>query len=356
MSRTRTWIWMAVLAVAVLAVGLITVLKPKSGEEEEAAADMAVHVGAITRATLHRYVTAYGGVMPEPAAPGRAPADAEVASPVAGILARVECVEGQRVTKGVVLFCLDSRVAEVALEKARKSLTFAEANFERQKKLLPLEGTSQKAFQEAEQQLNGARADLAAAQTDLDLLQIQAPLDGTVVQVNSKPGEAVELNTIMAKVIDLGRLVAAVNVPSGEAVQLKTGQTAQMGTGSARGAVVYVGSRVDDKTGTVPVRISIPSSAGFHPGQFLSVRIITEEHRDCLAVPEKAAVADTVGAGTGVIVLVEGDKAVRKAVTLGLREGGWVEVAGEGLREGLAIVTDDAYAVPAEPTKIHIIK
>ena len=356
MSKPRTWIWIAVLAIAVMAVVLIKVLKPKSGEEEAAAADMAVHVGAVTRATLHRFVTAYGSVMPEPAAPGRAPADAEVASPVAGIVAHVDCVEGQRVAKGAVLFRLDSRLAEVALEKARKSLAFAEANFERQKKLLPVEGTSQKAFQEAEQQQNGARADLTAAQTDLALLQIQAPLDGTVVQVNSEPGEAVELNTVMAKVIDLGRLVAAVNVPSSEAAQLKTGQTAQLGTGSAGGAVVYIGSQVDDKTGTVPVRISIPSSAGFHPGQFLSVRIITEERRDCLAVPEKAAVADTVGADTGVIVLVEGGKAVRKAVTLGLREGGWVEIAGEGLREGLIIVTDDAYAVPAEPTKIHIIK
>ncbi len=44
MSKTRTWIWTIVLAVAVLAVVLITVLKPKSGEEEEAAADMSTQV------------------------------------------------------------------------------------------------------------------------------------------------------------------------------------------------------------------------------------------------------------------------------------------------------------------------
>jgi len=356
MSKRRTGVWIAVVVVAVLAVVLIAVFKPKGGGEEETPANMAVHAGTVTKATLHRFITAYGAIMPEPAAPGRVPADAEVASPVAGIVAHIDCVEGQRVTKGTVLFRLDSRVAEVALDKARKAQAFAEANFDRQNKLLPVEGTSKKAYDEAKQQLNAAQADVAAAETDLALLHIQAPLDGTVVQINSEPGEAVELNSIMAKIVDLGRLVAAVNVPSGEAVSLKTGQTALLDTGAVSGIVAYVGSQVDDKTGTVPVRVAIPTSAGLHPGQFLSVRIIADQHKDCLAVPEKAVVADTVGGSTGWIVLVAGDKAVRKPVTIGLREGGLVEVAADGLKEGQAIVSDDAYAVPAEPTVIHIIK
>jgi hypothetical protein len=59
-----------------------------------------------------------------------------------------------------------------------------------------------------------------------------------------------------------------------------------------------------------------------------------------------------VGSETGTIVLVQGDKAVRKAVKLGLREAGLVQVEGEGLKEGLAIVTEDAYAVP-DGVKIH---
>jgi RND family efflux transporter MFP subunit len=260
------------------------------------------------------------------------------------------------VAKGTVLFRLDSRVADVAYEKAKKPLTFAEENFERQKKLLPVEGTSKKSYLEAEQQFNAARSELAAAETDLALLKIQAPLAGTMVKINIEPGEAVELNTVLATIIDLGRLVAAVSVPSREAALLKVGQSAQFEiAGSASGLVVYIGSKIDDKTDTLPVRISIPAGAGFHPGQFLSVRIVCEEHPNCLAVPEAAAISDSVGSESGAIVLVEGSKAVRKTVKLGLREAGLVEVIGEGLKEGQAIVTEDAYAVPGD-TKIHIIK
>lgn len=355
--RRRLMTLAVVTAVALAVVIILILVKPKLGEEnEEVAADMAVHVGKIARATLHRSVTAYGTVEPEPATLGHRPADADVASSVAGIVAHIDCVEGQRVAKGTILFRLDSRVADVAYEKAKKALTFAQENFERQKKLLPVEGTSKKSYLEAEQQLNAARSELAAAETDLALLKIEAPLDGTVVKINTEPGEAVELNTVLAKIVDLGRLVAALSVPSREAALLKVGQPAQFESGgSTTGRVVYVGQQIDDKTDTLPVRVSVPASAGFHPGQFLSVRIVCEERRNCLAVPEAAALSDSVSGEIGAIVLVEGDKAVRKPVTLGLRETGLVEVQAEGLREGMVIVTEDAYAVPGE-TKVHIIK
>jgi membrane fusion protein (multidrug efflux system) len=354
MNKRRTLTTLIILIAAGLAVVfLISKLIPAgAGENEEVAADMAVHIGMIQKATLHRFVTAYGKIDPEPATPGRVPADAEVASPVAGVVAHIDCIEGQRVAKGTVLFRLDSRVAEVTLEKAKKALAYAEANFERQKKLLPVEGTSKKAYLESEQQLNAARGDLRAAETDLALTAVTAPLDGTIVKINSEPGEAVELNTVLAVIVDLNRLVAAVHVPSGETAGLKIGLPALFEKGTAEGKVIYIGAQVDEKTDTLPVPIALPAGAGFRPGQFLSVRIVGEERTGCLAVPEAAVIADAVGSETGSLVLVQDGKAVRRPGKLGLREAGLMEVAGEGLKEGLAIVTEDAYAVP-DGVKIH---
>ncbi len=357
MINRRTLVIIIVFAlVAVAAVLVFKIVRSKAGGEGEAVeADMAVHVGKISRATLHRFVTAYGAVEPEPAGPGRAPADSEIASPVAGVISHIDCVEGQKVAKGAVLFRLDSRVAEVAFEKAQKTVDYAEKNFERQKKLLPVEGTSVKSYQEAEQELASARNELAAAATDLALLKIQAPLAGTVVKINTVPGEAVELNTVLAVIIDLNRLVVTANVPSREAPEIKLGQPGRFGSAAVEGTVVYVGARIDDKTDTVPVRISVPAAAGVNPGQFLTVRVTSGVHPDVLAVPETSVIADFVGAETGQIVVIDGEKGVRKKVTLGFREAGLVEIAGEGLKEGQVIVTTDAYAVP-DGTKIHIVE
>ena len=354
MFSRRTLVVLIVIAAAALAAFLIFRLTgPGTGEAEETEANMAVHVGKVSRATLHRTVAAYGLVEPEPGDLGRPPADSEVASAVSGIIAHIDCVEGKKVAKGDILFRLDNRVAEVAVEKARQALVFAEQSFDRQKKLLPVEGTSKKAYQEAEQQLNAARSDLAAASTDLELLSIRAPLAGTVVKINTQPGEAVELNTVLAVIVDLDRLVVSADIPSGEAVQVETGQAAEI-EGGAAGKVVYVGQRVAENTGTVPVRISVPAGSGLLPGRFIKVGVVSGVHRDVLAVPEVAVILDTVAGETGWIVLVEGDTAVRRAVRVGYSEGGLVEIEAEGLKDGAAIVTEDAYAVP-DGTKIHVI-
>jgi membrane fusion protein (multidrug efflux system) len=357
MTRRQVVTGLIILAVAVAA-ALVFVkgLGRKSvGEEEGIVTDVAVHVGKVVRATLHRYVTAYGTVEPEPPGDGKPAAGAFLSVPVGGILAEIRCAEGRPVERGAVLFRLDTRLAEVAVAKAEKALAFAEQVYERQEKLLAADATSQKAFQEAELQLTTARNELAAARTELSLLEIKAPLAGTVVRINARLGQSVEPNAVLAEVIALERLVVSAQVPSREAGLLKPGQPVDFGAGSAAaGKLTVVGKDINPKTDTVLVRAAIPAGAGFQPGQFLTIRIVSEERRDVLAVPEASLIADSVGGNTGSIVLVEGGLAVRKHVKSGLHESGLVEVEGEGLKEGLVIVTEDAYAVPVE-TKIHII-
>jgi RND family efflux transporter MFP subunit len=187
------------------------------------------------------------------------------------------------------------------------------------------------------------------------LKRIISPLSGTVVKINRKPGEAVELNSVLATIVDLDRLIVAVNVPRREVPQVKVGQPAEIEAArEPAGRVDFVGSSVDEKTDTVPVRVSVPQESSYLPGRFLSVRIVTAEHAGCLVVPVAALIADTLAGDTGEIVLVEGNQAVRKPVKIGFREGDLVEVEAPGLNEGQAIVTTDAYAVP-DGTPVHVV-
>ena len=356
MTKRQVVTGLIILAVAAAAVlVLIKGLGPKSaGEEEGVVTDVAVHVGKIVRATFHRYVTAYGTVEPEPPGEGKEAAGAYLSAPVGGILTDIRCAEGRPVERGAVLFRLDTRLAEVAVTKAEKALVFAEQTYERQKKLLAAEGTSEKAFQEADLQLMTARNDLAAAKTELSLLEIKAPLTGTVIRINARLGQSVEPNAILAEVIALDRLVVAARVPSREAGLLKPGQPVDLGEGSgATGKLTVVGKDIDAATDTVLVRVAILAGAGFRPGQFLSIRIAVEERRDVLAVPEESVVPGPDG-GT-MLIMIEGDKAVPRPVKAGLRDGGLAEIEGEGLKEGQVIVTTDAYNITGE-TKIHIIE
>jgi membrane fusion protein (multidrug efflux system) len=341
----------AVLAALIVLGVLRSRTGPASEESQEPAPVVGVQVAPIVRATLREYVETWGTVEPEPSSGRRRPASARVAAPVAGLLSEVRCAEGERVSEGSVLFRLDSRVANVAVAKARQALPFAEAAFERQKVLGPGEATSQRQYQEAEQALVAARNDLASAEALGALLEVRAPLAGTVVKVNARPGDAVDPTTLLAEVIDLDRLVVSAVVRSSEVGKVRPGQAVELSPSGSRGTVVFVGAQVDSRNDSVAVRASLPAGAGLRPGQLLTVRICTAEHPDRLAVPVDALVTE---AGAPAIAVVEGDRAVKRPVKAGLRDGPLVEVEGEGLREGLTVVAAGAYGLPSE-SRIRVL-
>jgi membrane fusion protein, multidrug efflux system len=357
-----------VLAVLLLAVWCSRLELTRAADDNETpiVTEVAVHVGNIVRTTLHAYVTTYGAVEPEPAYRGKPPAYARIATPVAGIIAAMQCEEGLAVKTGASLFHLDSRNIDAQIEKARVAVEFAQKSLTREQGLLQEENISRKLFEQTEQQLATARRDLASLQTQRNLLTIRAPLSGTIIKVNAKPGEAVDLNAVLAEVMDLDRLVINAAVPSvdiyrvklGQAVEFSPGrQTGDTGTADTalpvyHGRVAFIGLQVDPKTDTVPVRIAVPRGSGVRPGQFVSVRIVAEQRSGRLAVPLESVV--TV-AGNTVIAVVEGELARQRRVTLGIRDGDLVEIDGDGLREGMRVVTTGAYGLPEE-TRVRLLK
>lgn len=329
-------------AVALVATALSACKRGEQDQGEKITSVVAVKVGKLTRATLHRYVTAYATIEPEPAHDGMPGAGARLAPASAGVIAEVNCAEGEHVEKGAVLFRLDSRPLDVAVE-------FASQTLERQKKLLPVGGASQKTLQEAEQQLASARAQRA-------LLTVTAPFPGVITRVIARPGEAVDLTSVLGELVDPNRLTATASVPVSELDGLKTGQPVEFivdnKTLPARGAVSFVSLQVDSKTGATLVRASIPVDAGLRPGQNLQLRIVSEERPNRLAAPLESVVKNEEG--TEVIAVVEGDKATQKPIKAGIRDGDLVEIEGEGLKEGDAVVTVGAYGLPKE-TKIKVL-
>jgi len=350
--------WRALPAFVVTAgVCVLIGCKPSAEPEDGAGNEVAVQVGKVTRTTLRAFVETYGTVEPEPAQGSNPGGSAALAAPSAGIVVAVPVSEGDIVRAGTVVVRLDDRIALAARDKASNAVVYAEAQMARQNKLQEMANTSEKAMHEARQQLAAARADLAAADAQLALVQLTSPLDGVVARVNVRPGQAVDLNTIVAEIVDPSRLIVTANAPGAEARRIRKGQTAEvMPAGDnevvTQGEVLFVGPQIDPTTGTVLVRISLPADADLDPGRFVQARIVTEEHRDRLAVPVASVYTDHNGQTT--LSVVQGDTAVQKVVQAGLRDRGFVEVEGDGLSEGLTVVTVGSYALPKE-TRIRVV-
>lgn len=360
------------------------------GEDaDDVPTEVPVHTGAVTRATLHRYVEAFGTVTPDAAHDGLPPAGTRLASPVAGVLAKMTCSEGDRVEAGAVLFQLDARAASAeeqkaaaavaptraALARLKLSVEHAQIEFDRTKKLQTTGLASDKDLREAELVLSSAKEDLAEAeaktseaQTTLQathvtrsLTTVRAPLAGTVVRIHVSPGETVDATTVLADIVDLDRLVVTAQIPAADLPSLKVGQAVDLnadahaagdGKSALLGALVFVGLDVDTKTDTGLVRASIPKDAQLRPGQHVRIRIAALEHADVLVVPERGVVnVPDVGP---VIAILDGDTAKQRPVEVGLRENGLVEVKADGLSEGTKIVTEGAYGLPKE-TRVRVL-
>jgi HlyD family secretion protein len=294
------------------------------------------------------------------------------------------------------------QIAELAVQKAQAAAEFAQKNFDRIKQLAADQVTPAKNLEQASQDLAGAQSDLKTAQRQLDLLKntptpedlrqeeakvaqaeaalaaskiqlqmltITAPIDATVVSVSVNPGESVDTTRTLVQLIALDRLAVDVDVPADQlppnALGLKAeiippaaGQEQASATEPAGtkepliGTVSFVSPQVDAHTGAVQVSVDLPADARLRPGLSVHVRIIAEEHHDVLAVPSEAVVADENG--DPVISLLEGDQATHKRVKPGLREGGLVEIQGEGLKEGDAVVTTGAYGLP-QSTRVKVM-
>lgn len=335
-----------------------------SAEETEVATEVAVQTGKITKTTLHRYAMAYGMVEPEPAMAGKAAASSKISVPAAGILAQIYCEEGQQVKKGALLFELDTRSADALIAKAEVAVEFAQRNFARKQQLTATDNVSRKLYDEAEQLLQAARKDLLNAQTQRELLRIKSPLSGVVAAIHFKAGESVSPNAVLAEVVALDHLNIAIRLPNPEATDIRLGQPVDISAGSSpavtfasdatpqHGAVTFIGSQVDPLTDTILVRASLNTGSGLRPGQFVSVRILVEERPDRLAAPIESVVSKD---GASFIAVVAGDSAKLTHIKPGLRDGNLVEIEGETIQEGMAIVTYGVYGLPPE-TRIRVIK
>jgi membrane fusion protein, multidrug efflux system len=327
MNSKKTIPILAAMCGGIILLGAIHVMADaddNSAADEKVVTEVAVQVGKITSATLHGYVEGYGTIEPAPATADQPAAGAELAAPSAGVVTKVDVLEGQHVEKGDVLVELNSQTAEAELG--------------RQKKLYAQQNTSLKNLQEAEAQLAMA--------------QITAPLSGTVARVNVKPGQAVDLTTIVAEVMDLNRLAVSAEIPAAEANDLKSGESLEvLGEHPVTMELLFVSPNVNKDNDTVLVRALLPKESGLRPGQFVSLRIVTAVHTNCLAVPVESVVTDE--SGKSFIELVKGDEATQMPVQTGLRENGLVEVEATELKAGDSVVTVGAYGLP-EKTKIHI--
>jgi HlyD family secretion protein len=339
----------------------------------------------------------------------------DIGSQVVGTVARVPVEKGDQVKAGEVLIVLESSEAEALAKQAEVSVVQAEARLRQLRELqLPVANQalrqaqanlenarvthernkrlyessyigksvldeSQRALEVAQTQVDTARkqvetaqpagsdtamaqaalaqaqANLQAARARLAYTTISAPRAGTLIARDVERGDVVQPGKVLMVLSPEGETQIVVQIDERNLGRLRVGQSALASADAYpserfKAEVVYINPGIDPQRGTVEVKLRVPDPPAYlRQDMTVSVDIEVERHPGALAV-RTDGVRD-LGSAKPWVLKVDGARAVRQNVTLGLRGEGWAEVRA-GLQEGdLVVPAENLEIKPGRPIR-----
>lgn len=292
--------------------------------------------------------------------------NATIRAQVQGYLVRQAYREGDLVKKGQVLFRIDPRTFQAAVEQAKGQLSQAtarwenaRANLERIRPLVEQKAVSLKDLDDAagaEQECRAAVTSAAAmvdkAGLDLEFTSVRSPITGIAgiarAQIGNLvgPGSIEELTTVSTvdpiKVyIPMSEREFLEDVQNGHGRAQRMELELILADGSMhphKGSFAFADRQVDVRTGTIKIAALFPNPGNFlRPGQFARVRARTTIKKDALLVPQRA-VAELQGRYQVAVVDRQNKVAIRPVKAAERIGSLWV--IDEGLKAGERVVVE----------------
>ena len=314
----------------------------------------------------------------------------EIRARVWGYLESVHFTDGQVVKKGELLFTLDRRPYQVALDQARANLAqaratlaFAEADLARAQQLVRDGTVTQQTFDQRTQSKRVAEASVAAnealvhqAELDFAFTELRAPIDGRIGDRRVSPGNLVvggsgSSTTLLATIVSIDPI--RFEFTFDEAAYLRYERFAKAGNATQppapatpvklkligepnfdhAGHIDFVDNAISQTSGTIRGRAVFANpSALFTPGMFGRIQVPGSPPYQALLIPDVAI--GTEQARKFVYVVDAEDIARQKYVTPGQIHDG-LRVVKDGLAaedrvivNGLTMVRPGVKVAPQE--------
>jgi membrane fusion protein (multidrug efflux system) len=312
----------------------------------------------------------------------QAPDTIEIRSQVTGLLDRQAFADGARVKRGDVLYIIDQRPFEAQLAQAKASLAQAEANLvnakqnlARNSRLIAQKAVSQQDYDTAVAQersstalVEAQKALLRNVELNLEFATLRASRDGVMSSSQVKPGSLINAQQTLLTTLyssdpmwvnfsvsedKLLALQKTLKHPPGDRPDLAPPFHIRLADGTdynLTGKLNFVDAAIDQKSGTLQVRISVPNPDRLlRPGLFVRVIVAAFENPSAIRVPQQA-VQELQGLKS-VYVVTADDKAEPRQIVASYRLGNdWV--VDSGLAAGDRVVTEGVGKLrPGAPVK-----
>ena len=311
--------------------------------------------------------------------------NAEITPKVQGYVLTKKYQEGFPVEKGQLLFEIDPRPFEAALDQSNAQLAVAQADLSKAEtdvaRDTPLAAQNaipqrqldndKSAEAAAKAQVDAAKAQIQQVKLNLEWTKVYSPIDGIAGVANSQVGDLVGPTTKMTTISKVNPIRAYFSISENAYLEQaqriaailhsasKTGTRpveyiqANEAPYPSTGQIILINREVSSQTGTIQVAAEFANpNAILRPGGFGRVRIQTGDNKDAILVPQIAVIE--VQSAYQVVVVGPDNKASFRPVKVGDKVGSnWVIT--DGLKPGEKVVTEgfqrvrDGMTVNIEP-------
>jgi cobalt-zinc-cadmium efflux system membrane fusion protein len=295
----------------------------------------------------------------------------QVFTPYPGRITKLSAKAGDDISKGQVLFEIDSpdlASAEGTLIQTAGQLELTTKALKRAQELFAAKGAAQKDVEQATSDHQTAEGSYSAARdavrifgkTDAEMdrivkthrvdseMPVPSPMDGRVTARNAAVGLYVQPGNTPAPytVSDVSTMWMMASVPEAEIPQLRLGEDVEIKVAAFpgrifKGKITNIAASVDPSTHRVLVRSHVKDPEHELRAQMFATFVIrTGEPVKSPAVPEAGVVREGDGTMT-VWVTTDGHRFTQRTVKVGLLQDGFWQVL-DGLKPGERVATDGA--------------
>ena len=302
----------------------------------------------------------------------------EVRPRASGYLQRAHFTDGQYVRAGQLLFTIDARPSQAALDQARAQLARAQATLANARTELARSETlaqSQAASQEEVEQRRAAvrageadaaaaRAAIRAADLNVGFTRVVAPISGRVSQRLVDPGNSVTADqTVLTTIVSTSPIHFSFQGSEASLLEYeRRGDTLQgspvriklQGEDdySRTGRIDFVDNALSTGSGTIAVRAVVQNPDGkLRPGLFGQLQLAASAPRPAFMLPDTAIVTD--GARRVVYVIGPKDVVQARPVQLGPVVDGLRVIRSGITANDRVIVGGLQRAMPGKPAKVE---
>jgi RND family efflux transporter MFP subunit len=263
----------------------------------------------------------------------------DIATQESGVIQSLLADKGSVVKKGQVVVMLDRRLLEAEMKSAESARLLREYNEERTRRLYDANSVSKQEMLRVYTELEQAGEAARISKLRYERAAIKAPFEGIVADRYVEVGELVSPGMRVARVVDPFTLKLVGSVTEQEVAMIQEGAPAQVslnGPGAViDGTVFYVGIEANPVNGKFTVEVEVENpQLDLRAGIVGRARVQKAVHKEILAIPRDAIVNTPEGQR---VYVVEGDRAVARALEFGASQGLMVQVR-RGLEPGDKVV------------------